>query len=64
MEQHQCRLREAYAQVNDQLRTNTQRMKKHYDARVKTIQLEPDSFAFYYCPRRKMGCYQKWRRLC
>jgi hypothetical protein len=39
-------------------------MKKRYDARVKTIQLEPERFAFYYCPRRKMGRYQKWSRLC
>jgi hypothetical protein len=64
VEQLQVRLREAYAQVNDQLRTNTQRMKRRYDARVKSIQLEPDSFAFYYCPRRKTGRYKKWSRLC
>jgi hypothetical protein len=32
VEQLQGRLREAYAQVNDQLRTNSQRMKKRYDA--------------------------------
>ena len=39
-------------------------MKKRYDARVKTIQLESGSFAFYYCPRRRIGRYQKWTRLC
>ena len=59
----QNRLKEAYETVNSRLKTMTQRMKKRYDAKVKDIQLEPGELVFYYCPRRKIGSYQKWRRL-
>ena len=38
-------------------------MKKCYDARIKRLQLEPGTLAWYYLPRRKRGRYQKWRRL-
>jgi len=31
---------------------------------VKDIRLEPEELVFYSCPRRKIGRYQKWRRLC
>jgi hypothetical protein len=39
-------------------------MKTRYDSKVKALQLEPDDLVFYYCPRRKIGKYQKWRRFC
>jgi hypothetical protein len=49
------RLQNAYGIANSRMHTVTQRMKKRYDAKVKTIQLEPGSSAWYYCPRRKIG---------
>jgi hypothetical protein len=39
-------------------------MKTRYDAKVHSFQLEPGDYVLYYCPRRKRGRYQKWRRLC
>ena len=39
-------------------------MKRRYDSRVKSLQFQPGDFVWYYCPRRKQGRYQKWRRLC
>jgi len=60
----QKRLKEAYETVISKLKTVTQRMKKRYDSKVKDIQPEPGELVFYYCPRRKVGSYQKWRRLC
>ena len=64
MELLQKRLKGAYGIVNCKLKTSTQRMKKRYDAKVKDMQLKPGELVFYYCPRRKIGRYQKWRRLC
>lgn len=64
VEQLQDRLREAYTAVNRHLGTSTQRAKRRYDAKLRSIILEPGSYAWYYCPRRRQGKYQKWRRLC
>jgi hypothetical protein len=64
VDQLRKRLQNAYGIVNSRMHTVTQRMKKCYNAKVKAIQLEPGSFAWYYCPRRKIGRYQKWRQLC
>jgi predicted aspartyl protease len=58
------RIQTAYEVVNQHLHTKTERMKTRYDAKVHTFQLQPGEFALYYCPRRKQGRYQKWRRLC
>ena len=60
----QNRLKEIYKTVNNRLKTSTQRMKTRYDSKVKAVQLTPGEMVFYYCPRRKIGKYQKWRRLC
>jgi hypothetical protein len=60
----QNRLQSAFVEVNKQLKATTQRMKKRYDGRVKCMQFQPGDFVWYYCPRRKQGRYQKWRRLC
>jgi hypothetical protein len=60
----QNRLQSAFVEVNKHLKATTQRMKKRYDGRVKCIQFQPGDFVWYYCPRRKQGRYQKWRRLC
>jgi hypothetical protein len=64
VEQFRDRLRAAYNAVNTFMEARTQRMKRAYDSKVHEIQLEPGSFAWYFCPRRKRGLYQKWRRLC
>ena len=58
------RIQSAYETVNVHLRTKTQRMKTRYDAKVRSFQLKPGDYVLYYCPRRKPGRYQKWRRLC
>jgi transposase InsO family protein len=58
------RIQTAYSAVNGHLRTKTQRMKTRYNGRVHAFQLEPGDFVLYYCPRRKAGRYQIWRRLC
>ena len=58
------RIQSAYTAVNRHLHTTTQRMKIRYNAKVRDVQLEPGEFVIYYCPRRKVGRYQKWRRLC
>jgi len=63
VEQFRNRLRAACNSVNTIMNAKTQRMKRAYDSRVHEIQLEPGSFAWYFCPRRKQGLYQKWRRL-
>jgi len=57
------RLRAAYNSVNTTMNAKTQLMKRAYDSTVHEIQLEPGSFAWYFCPPRKQGLYQKWRRL-
>ena len=38
-------------------------MKARYDAKVRPIKLSEGDLAWYFCPRRRRGCYQKWRRL-
>ena len=58
------RIQTAYEVVNQHLHTKTERMKKRYDAKVHSFLLQPGEFVLYYCPRRKQGRYQKWRRLC
>ena len=63
-EQLQTRLKEAYEAVNAKMKTYTQRMKTRYNAKVHSIQLEPGMLVLYYCPQRKQGRYQRWRRLC
>ena len=57
-------LRRAYELVNQRLHTETQRIKKRYDARVRPLAFQPGDLAFYYCPRRRMGRNHKWARLC
>jgi hypothetical protein len=64
VEKFRDRLRAAYTSVNTFMEAKTQRVKRAYDSKVHEIQLEPGSFAWYFCPRRKQGLYQKWRRLC
>jgi hypothetical protein len=54
----------AYAVINKRLQTKAERMKTQYDAKVRTFQLSPGDFVFYYGPRRQLDRYQKWRRLC
>jgi hypothetical protein len=58
------RIQSAYETVKVNLLTKTQRMKSRYDANVRSFQLKPGDYVLYYCPRRKPGRYQKWRRLC
>jgi hypothetical protein len=58
------RIQTAYEKVNERLCTKTQRMKIRYDAKVHGFRLSPGEYVLYYCPRRKLGRYQKWRRLC
>ena len=58
------RIQAAYTVVNRHLQTKTQRMKTRYDAKVHSVRLQSGDYALYYCPRRKVGRYQKWRRLC
>jgi hypothetical protein len=58
------RIQATYATVNRQLHVKTQRMKTRYDAKVQTFQLKLGDYLLYYCPQRKLGRYQKWRRLC
>jgi transposase InsO family protein len=58
------RIQCVYEVVNQHLKSKTQRMKTRYDAKVHSFQLEPGDYVLYYCPRRKRGRYQKWRRLC
>jgi hypothetical protein len=57
-------LKEAYSSVNEKFGTTTQRMKRRYDDRVKAIQFNAGDCVLYYCPVRKVGRNQKWRRLC
>jgi transposase InsO family protein len=57
-------LRRAYSFVNEHLHTETQRMKKRYDARVQPLIFQSGDLAFYYCPRRRAGRNHKWARLC
>ena len=64
VDQMETRLQTAYQDVNQRLKTTTQRMKKRYDARVRPLRFEVGDFVWYYCPRKKSGRYQKWRRLC
>jgi hypothetical protein len=64
VEQLQSRLKEAYTTVNQKLKTVTDRMKTRYDSKVNAVQLEPGELVLYYCPQRRVGKYQKWRRLC
>jgi hypothetical protein len=58
------RMQETFGIVNERLKAGTQRMKKRYDAKVRSIQLEPGDIVLYFSPQRKIGRYQKWRRLC
>jgi hypothetical protein len=39
-------------------------MKIRYVAKVHGFCSSPGEYVLYYCPRRKLGRYQKWRRLC
>jgi hypothetical protein len=64
VEQFRDRLRAAYNAVNTFMEARTQRMKRAQDSKNHEIQLQPGSFAWYFCPRRKRRLYQKWRRLC
>jgi hypothetical protein len=64
VDQLQRHLSEAYAEVNNKLRTYTQRMKQRYDLRVREQPLQSGQFAMFYIPQRKIGRNQKWRRLC
>ena len=64
VEQLQARLKNAYEQVNARMKTDTQRMKTRYDAKVRSVKLEPGMLVLYYCPQRRRGTYQRWRRLC
>ena len=57
-------LKEAYSSVNEKFKADTQRMKRRYDERVKAIQFNAGDCVLYYCPLRKVGRNQKWRRLC
>lgn len=38
-------------------------MKRRYDVKVKPIHFEIGQLALYYCPRKRIGKNQKWRRL-
>jgi hypothetical protein len=58
------RYRQAFASVNSRMKTQTQRMKQRYDARVKERSFTEGDYVWYYVPRRKQGRNQKWRRLC
>jgi hypothetical protein len=58
------RYRQAFASVNSRMKTQTQRMKQRYDARVKERSFTEGDYVWYYVPRRKQGRNQEWRRLC
>jgi hypothetical protein len=53
----------AFPRHSEKLKTVTQRMKKRYDAKVRSIQLEPEDIVLYYSPQTKIGRNQKWRKL-
>jgi hypothetical protein len=46
------------------MKTQTQRMKQRYDARVKERPFIEGDYVWYYVPRRKQVRNQKLRRLC
>jgi hypothetical protein len=58
------RYRQAFTSVNSRMRTQAQRMKQRYDARVKECSFAEGEYVWYYVPRKKQGRNQKWRRLC
>ena len=64
VDQLQQHLKDAYVNVNERLKTYTQRMKQRYDNKVKEQPLLEGQFAMFYVPQRKIGRNQKWRRLC
>jgi len=64
VDQIEIRLQNAYQEVNQRLKTTTQRLKKRYDARVRPMRFKARDFVWYCCPQSKSGRYQNWRRLC
>jgi len=64
VERHAERLRKAFQAVEQTTGAVVDRSKQRYDGRVAHIQLLSGDYAWYYCPRRKQGRNQKWRKLC
>ena len=63
VERHAERLRKAFQAVEQTTGALVNRSKQRYDRRVAPIQLQSGDYAWYYCPRRKQGRNQKWRKL-
>lgn len=53
-------MRKAYAVVREELKCSFDRMKKHYDGRVKTACFNVSDFVWYYVPKGKLGLNKKW----
>ena len=54
-------MRKAYNIVQSELKGTTERMKKRYDKRIKTIHFNEGKFVYYYSPRAPPGRGRKFR---
>jgi transposase InsO family protein len=56
------RLRSAFRVVEEHMKTQVQRMKRNYDANVRSKSFKTNDFVWYYYPRRYKGRSPKWSR--
>ena len=57
------KMRSAYKLAREHLGHSAERMKDHYDMRVKPSVFKRNTWVFYYNPRRYVGKSPKWQRI-